>query len=246
MRLYAITVATADAELTADRCWQAGAAGLWEVEDGDGRVTLRVGVEEASVAGFEAALADASPRDVTATDLVELSTQTVELDAPGGPVHLEVPPTVFGNGLHPTTATCLELLSGLVSPGTRVLDVGCGSGALSVVAARAGAEVTAIDVDPVAVATTVRNAVANGVDVDTSGSPLTDLSGAWDVILANISARAVLELADDLWRVLAPGGVLVPSGILAEGWPEVRDRLGGSVRSVHDVSGWVTASVTRS
>jgi ribosomal protein L11 methylase PrmA len=242
MRLYAIDVAAADAELVADRCWQAGAAGIWERDGGDGTVALRIGVEEADTARFEEALADVVARDVTATDLVELASRTVTVHAADGPVHLEVPPTVFGDGLHPTTATCLELLAGLVGPGARLLDVGCGSGALSVVAARAGAEVTAIDLDPVAVDATAGNATANAVTVHASTTPLPALSGTWDVVVANISAQAVLELSADLWRVCA--GTLIVSGILAERWPEVRDRLGGSVLEVHDVSGWVTAAVT--
>ena len=244
MRLYALAVPEPDAELIADRCWQAGAAGIWESAGEGGSVTLRVGVEEADVDAFEAALAALGPVDVTATDLVELSTRTVELPAEGGRVRIEVPPTVFGDGLHPTTSTCLDLLADLVEPGTKMLDVGCGSGALSVVAARAGAVVTAIDVDPVAVSATIANAAANGVEVDASTAPLADLSLTWDVVVANISARAVLELSDELWRVCA--GTLVVSGILAERWTSVRERLGGTVLAVHDVSGWVTASVTRS
>lgn len=245
MRLYALTIRRSDAELVADRCWQAGAAGLWEADEDDARVTLRVGVEEADAVGFEDALADARPRDVTATDLVRLAAQTVTVDAVGGALQLEVPPTVFGDGLHPTTATCLELLADLVGSGTSVLDVGCGSGALSVVAARAGATVTAIDVDEVAVRATQANAVANGVEVQASTTPLSSLQGAWDVVLANISARSVLELSADLWRVLAPAGVLVPSGILDDRWDEVRVGLGGSVRDVREVDGWVTAVIAR-
>lgn len=244
MRLYALTVAETDAELVADRCWQAGAEGIWESATPRGAVTLRVGVEEADVARFESALADAGPVDVTATDLVELATRTVALPTPEGRVDIEVPPTVFGDGQHPTTASCLELLAALVRPGTRLLDVGCGSGALSIVAARAGASVTAIDVDPVAVAATIANAGANDVDVDATEAPLADLSGTWDVVVANISARAVQELADELWRVCA--GTLVVSGILAERWDEVRSSLGGTVHEVRTVDGWVTASLTRS
>lgn len=244
MRLYAITVPEPDAELVADRCWEAGAAGIWESTGRDGAVVLRVGVEEVDADRFESALADLGPRDVTDTDLVELSTRTVSLEAAGSPVRIEVPPTVFGDGLHPTTSTCLALLADLVGPGTTLLDVGCGSGALSVVAARAGAAVTGIDVDPVAITATIANAAANDLDVAATSTPLSDLSGTWDVVVANISARAVLELSEDLWRVCA--GTLVVSGILAERWASVRDRLGGTVRSVDDVSGWVTASVTRS
>lgn len=239
MRLFALTVPAGDVDLVSDRCWQAGAAGIWEVEEAHGSASLRVGVEEADVGAFTSALHELGPVDVTDDEQVELATRTVHL----GPVTLEVPPTVFGDGLHPTTATCLDVLAGLVSPGTRMLDVGCGSGALSVVAARGGAVVTAIDVDPVAVEATLANATANGVAVDASVTPLAELTGAYDVVVANISAQAVLELAGDLWRVLAPGGVLVPSGILTERWDEVREALGGSVREVHDIEGWVTAVV---
>lgn len=240
MRLFALTVPAGDVELVSDRCWQTGAAGIWEAEDAHGSAQLRVGIEEVDVEGFTSALRDLGPVDVTDEEQVRLAPQTVHV----GAVVLSVPPTVFGDGRHPTTATCLELMHGLVSPGTRVLDVGCGSGALSVVAARAGAVVTAIDVDPVAVDATVANAVANGVEVEASTAPLADVEGTYDVVVANVSAQPIIDLADELWRVCA--GTLVVSGILADRWPEVQDRLGGTVREVHGVSGWITASVTRS
>ncbi|HEX4901566.1 MAG TPA: 50S ribosomal protein L11 methyltransferase [Acidimicrobiales bacterium] len=240
MRLFALTVPAGDVEVVSDRCWLAGAAGIWESEEAHGSAELRVGVEEADVDRFTSALHELGPVDVTDEEQVLLATQTVQL----GPVVLQVPPTVFGDGLHPTTATCLALLEALVSPGTRLLDVGCGSGALSVVAARAGAVVTAIDVDPDAAEATVANAAANGVEVDASTTPLADVEGTYDVVVANVSAQPIIDLAEELWRVCA--GTLVVSGILADRWPEVQDRLGGTVREVHDVSGWITASVTRS
>jgi ribosomal protein L11 methyltransferase len=115
-----------------------------------------------------------------------------------------------------------------------------------VAAARAGAEVVvAIDVDPVAVGATIENAARNGVTIDASTTPLASVEGGYDVVVANISARAVVELAEDLWRVCADGGVLVPSGVLAERWGEVADRLGGEIREVRVVDGWVTAVVAR-
>lgn len=243
VRLFALTVPVAEVEVVSDRCWQAGAEGIWEAEVTHGSSLLRVGVDDAAAAGFVEALADLGPSDVTDTDVFELGTRTVTVGPAEQPAVLEVPPTVFGDGLHPTTATCLGLLAGLVGPGTTVLDVGCGSGALSVVAAQAGAEVTAIDVDPVAVEATLANAAANGVAADATTTPLSSLSGTWDVVVANISARAVLELSGELWRVC--GGTLVVSGILTERWDEVRAGVGGTVEDVRDLQGWVTASLTR-
>lgn len=241
MRLYALDATDADAELVADRCWQAGAAGIWEVEGPAGSVVLRIGVDDADADAFLDALADRRPRDITDTDAVVLGTRSVVVGPADDPVTIQVPATVFGDGRHPTTATCLELLAALVTPGSRLLDVGAGSGALSVVAARAGADVTAIDIDPAAVGATIANAAANDVAVDASTAPLASLTGRWDVVVANISASSLLDLADDLRRARAPGGVLVVSGILTERWDEVRAALGGNVRAERDIEGWVTA-----
>lgn len=243
VRLYAVTAPADRAELVADRLWQAGAVGIWEGDEPGGSVLLRAGVEEDDVASFVVAVADLSPVDVTDAERVELATRTLEVA--GGPhrATIEVPPTVFGDGLHPTTAACLDLVAGRVGPGSRFLDVGCGSGALSVVAALAGARVVAVDVDPVAVQATTANAARNAVAVVASVTPLAAIDGAFDVVAANISARAVLELAADLRRLCAPGGVIIPSGILAERWDEVRAGLGGEVLDVREVEGWVTAVV---
>lgn len=245
VRLLAVTVPRADAELVADRCWQAGAGGIWEVPGPDDTVVLRVGVGDGRAGAVLAALGDRSPTDVTDEERFELATQEVSVGAADGPVRLVVPPMVFGDGRHPTTATCLAVLDELVRPGIRLLDVGCGSGALSVVAARSGAAVEAIDLDPTAVRATVANAAANGVTVGASTTPLADVEGTYDVVVANISAQAVIELAEDLWRVCAAGGALVPSGILAERWGEVVDRLGGDIAEVHVVDGWVTGVLRR-
>lgn len=224
MRLYSIAVPPAGppgepdpAELIADRVWQAGAAGIWEVDG-----TLRVGVEDDRAGAFVAALADLGPTDVTDVEAVELSGQAVTAELAGRLVDLWVPPTVFGDGSHPTTAGCLAILDGLVHPGDRVLDVGCGSGILSISAATQGGEVTAIDIDPEAVQATADNAARNGLAVRAASTPLDDVEAHFDVVVANLTAGALAPLVPDLVRVTATGGRLLLSGMLDAQWSETR------------------------
>jgi ribosomal protein L11 methyltransferase len=119
------------------------------------------------------------------------------------------PGRAFGTGAHPTTRLCLELLLDL--PRTSLLDVGCGSGVLSIAAARLGfAPVNAVDDDEPAVQATRSNAAANGVAVDARLlDALTDRLPIADVIVANIALDAVSALGE---RIAAPR--LVTSGYL--------------------------------
>ncbi|WP_436793659.1 50S ribosomal protein L11 methyltransferase [Actinospongicola halichondriae] len=239
MRLLAIDTAGHDVELVADRCWQAGAAGLWEVD----ATTLRAGVEESEVAGFLTALQDLGPVDVTEVEAVELAGRLVVVEMAGHDVELWVPATVFGDAAHPTTSTCLRLLDGLVRPGTTVLDVGSGTGALSIAAAVRGGRVTAIDIDAEAVSATIDNAARNGVSVSATATPLADVVGTFDVVIANMTIGSLAPLVPDLVAHVVAGGTIVVSGLLADQWPAVRDRLGGSVADVRAVDGWVSAVV---
>lgn len=242
MRLIAIDVTGRDAELVADRCWQAGAAGLWEVDV----TTLRVGVDDDGVHAFLTAVADLGPRDVTEAEAVELAGRDATVRLAGRCISLHVPPTVFGDGHHPTTASCLAALPPLVGPGTTVLDIGCGAGALSIAAAVLGGEVTAIDVDPAAAQATADNARANGVALAASTTPLEQVRGPFDVVVANLTVGSLRPLVDDIVRVTAPGGSAVLSGILEHQWPAIRRAAGGHVDDVRTVDGWVTATVRRS
>jgi ribosomal protein L11 methyltransferase len=140
--------------------------------------------------------------------------------APGERVIELEPGRAFGTGLHETTRLVAEVLaeSGASLPGTRVLDVGCGSGVLSLVALALGADtVRAVDVDPDAVAVTRENAARNGLSgrVCVDESPVGGLGGRYATVLANIEAKTLVELAPSLVERVAPGGLLVLSGILA-------------------------------
>jgi ribosomal protein L11 methyltransferase len=111
-----------------------------------------------------------------------------------------------------------EVLAGEALAGKTVLDVGCGSGILALVALALGAKTTvAIDVDPDAVAVTRENAERNGAAdrVSAATTSVGEVTGRFDVVLANIEAKTLVELAPALVARVAPGGLLVLSGILA-------------------------------
>jgi ribosomal protein L11 methyltransferase len=150
------------------------------------------------------------------------------IDAAPPPGAVEVvldPGMAFGTGTHPTTALCLAALGDLVRrrPGARVLDVGTGSGLLAIAAARLGAsEVVATENDPVALAVAGENAARNRVSLALSAAPPERIAGAFDVVVANILANTLVELAPGLAPRVAPGGALLLSGILAGQEDEVR------------------------
>jgi ribosomal protein L11 methyltransferase len=131
------------------------------------------------------------------------------------------PGMAFGTGLHPTTRLCLAALERSVLPGQAVLDVGCGSGVLSIAAARLGAApILATDIDPIAVTATVENCARNGLEgyVEAREGSLPDPGerpAGWPVIVANILADViVLLLVQGLSRLLAAEGRLILSGII--------------------------------
>lgn len=138
--------------------------------------------------------------------------------APGERVIRLEPGLYFGFGEHPTTQLISEWI-GRSCLGASVLDVGCGTGVLSFVAAFAGAaSVFGIDIDGPSVASAQRNASNNGwAEVCTFASdPLQDVERRFGVVLANIDARTLTSLAEHLCRVLAPGGRLALTGVLEE------------------------------
>jgi ribosomal protein L11 methyltransferase len=129
------------------------------------------------------------------------------------------PGRAFGTGLHETTSLVAEVLAAHAAEvlGATVLDVGAGSGILSLVALVLGARsAVAIDVDPDAVLVTRENAARNGMSdrVEASTAPLESVRVAFPLVLANIEARTLVDLAPSLIPRVADGGLLVLSGIL--------------------------------
>ncbi|MCB0247497.1 MAG: 50S ribosomal protein L11 methyltransferase [Anaerolineae bacterium] len=136
------------------------------------------------------------------------------------PVILD-PGMAFGTGLHPSTRLCMAALERAVQPGDAVLDVGCGSGVLSIAAGRLGAvSILATDIDPIAVEATVENCQRNGLThlVQARAGSLPSLDErpqGWPVVVANILAEVIVLLLDEgMADLLAADGVLIMSGII--------------------------------
>lgn len=255
-----LDVPSGAAELAADVLWQAGPSAVLEVDLGEGRVRLIADVADPD---------GVPPLDPTWTRTVLAVDDDGYLDAwrswagpvragrrtvlqpawvppePAGPDDLVVvldPGRSFGSGSHESTRLAVAALEVHVTPGDRVLDVGCGSGVLAVLACLLGAnEALAVDIEPAAVAATEVNALANGVAdrVRTSSDALGDVSGAYDLVVANIGGRALFDLADDLVARVRPGGRLVLSGVLADQLdPLVTAMAGGTELERWTEAGW--------
>jgi ribosomal protein L11 methyltransferase len=134
------------------------------------------------------------------------------------------PGQAFGTGDHPTTRMCLELLEGAALAGKRVLDLGCGTGILSIAAVKLGAgEVLAIDIEPMSVEVSKENARKNQVAFEARvGSNVADAGVGWDVVVSNIISATLISLAPAISEIVLPGGQWIVSGIIHDNWPDVR------------------------
>ena len=146
------------------------------------------------------------------------------------PVLLD-PGLAFGTGTHATTAMCLNALDGLIRGNERVVDFGCGSGILAIAALKLGAGCAlGVDNDPQAVVASRDNAQRNDIDADDFAVVLPDdgLIAQWDVsadlVVANILAGPLVELADHLISLTAPGGTILLTGVLEAQAPQLIER----------------------
>ena len=171
-----------------------------------------------------------------------------ELDDDGGRIVLTIDPGhVFGTGSHETTRLCVETLQERLKEGDRVLDIGSGSGILSIASLLLGAkEADAIDIDPNAVDTAYSNAAMNGIGKDTyhviSGNVLGDEAihngykgQGYDVVVANIVADIIVALCELVPEYIRKGGTFITSGIIVPRLEDVKEAMASHGFEVVDV-----------
>lgn len=148
-------------------------------------------------------------------------------DAHGRAVLNLEPGLAFGTGSHPTTRLCLEMLEDYINPASTVLDVGCGSGILSIASLLLGAKSAfGVDIDKLAVKTAFANAKKNGFEPPVfdavSGDLSENVSGKYSVIVANIVADVIMEFTPQAVELLKDGGVFITGGIIDSRKEEVK------------------------
>ncbi|MGE3620417.1 MAG: 50S ribosomal protein L11 methyltransferase, partial [Acidimicrobiia bacterium] len=230
-RTVHLEVDEGEVELASDALWAAGASAIQEVDLGGGRVRLEADPRDLSgLAGwaFDVVVLDGDgyldawqrfARPVRVGRVVLQPDWVAPVATSADDVVVELAPVrAFGTGSHPSTRTALEALVARVGPATTVLDVGSGTGVLAVAAVLAGAaRAVAVDVDPVAVRATAALARRHGVAdrLVASGTPVAEVEGTFDLVVANIGAGVLRAMAGVLRARLAPGGHLVLAGVLA-------------------------------
>lgn len=177
-----------------------------------------------------------------------------DYDNQGGRKVLSIEPGLaFGSGTHETTRLCLETLEPYITPDTTVLDIGCGSGILSIAALLLGAKrARGVDIDPLAVKTARENGLENGFSAPQyevlCGNLATDVKGKFDVVVANIVADVIILFCKDVGRFLNDGGVFITSGIIDTREQDVLDafrQYGFTVTARHTKNGWVCFTCER-
>ncbi|MEY8191181.1 50S ribosomal protein L11 methyltransferase [Peribacillus simplex] len=162
------------------------------------------------------------------------------------------PGMAFGTGTHPTTVMCIQALERTVQPGDLVVDVGTGSGVLSIAAALLDAKrIQSLDLDEVAVQSAKQNVELNKVQDKVSvsqGNLLDGVKEQADIVVANILAEVIMRFTDDVAKVVKPGGYFIASGIIQTKKQDVKEAIIASGFTVEEtilMEDWVAIIAKR-
>lgn len=192
-------------------------------------------------------------KPIKVTDKVVIKPQWEEYEAQADEIVIHIDPGMaFGTGSHETTSMCIEALEKNIRPKVEVLDVGTGSGVLSIASALLGAEkIVGVDLDPVAVEVAKENILLNHVEDKIEikyGDLVKEITGKYDIVVANIIAEAILILLDsDVKSYLKPSGIFICSGIIREKEQVIQDKLselGFKIREIERKGEWICITST--
>ena len=162
------------------------------------------------------------------------------------------PGMAFGTGTHPTTVMCIQALERTVRPGDLVVDVGTGSGVLSIAAALLDAKrIQSLDLDEVAVQSAIQNVELNNVQdkvTVSQGNLLDGVNEQADIVVANILAEVIMRFTDDVAKVVKPGGHFIASGIIQTKKQDVKEAIIASGFTVEEtilMEDWVAIIAKR-
>ena len=174
-------------------------------------------------------------------------------------IHID-PGTAFGTGMHETTQLCIRQIKKYVTPDTVILDVGCGSGILGMLALKFGAKYSVgTDLDPCAIDATHENMEVNGISGEQyevmigniiDNTEVQDKVGyeKYDIVVANILADVLVPLTPVILAQLKPGGIYITSGIIDDKEQTVVDavlKAGLTVLEVHHQGEWVSVTARK-
>jgi ribosomal protein L11 methyltransferase len=175
-----------------------------------------------------------------------------DFEAKENDIVIEIDPGMaFGTGTHPTTSLCLTMIEKYLKPNDRFLDIGTGSGILMIAAARLGAGIIhGIDNDEVAVEVARKNLTLNKIDPKQFKVVYGDLSKTvtqcYDFIVANILSEVIIELLDDILRVVAPNAFFICSGIIEKNTAKVLSKIksiGLEIKELVKEDEWIAIAV---